>query len=145
MARPTKMTPKLVDTICERLAVEPINRVFADPKLPTKQTYYNWIQKDAKFFDRSARARAIAALREMDEMEAKFDELEQREYTGVEVQLLRERLHHHRWKVSKLLPKTYGDKVSHELTGADGGPVESLQRIEVVVVDPSEDAEDRPA
>ena len=29
-----------------------------------------------------------------------------------------------RWRAAKLAPKKYGDKITTELTGADGGPVE---------------------
>lgn len=31
---------------------------------------------------------------------------------------------HVKWHLSKIMPKIYGDKVSHEVTGRDGSPVE---------------------
>ena len=39
-----------------------------------------------------------------------------------------------RWLLSKLLPHTYGDKLTTEITGQDGGAL--ITRIELIPVDP---------
>jgi len=39
-----------------------------------------------------------------------------------------------KWLLSKMLPKQFGDKVTQEITGEDGGAV--ISRIELVAVDP---------
>jgi hypothetical protein len=112
MGRPTKFNAALGRKILERLCREPITKVFADPSLPSRQTFYNWLLNDPAFFDDSTRARAIAALRELDEAEDWMSKAEDKDAGEVNVSLLRERLQHCRWKVSKLLPKTYGERVT---------------------------------
>lgn len=41
-----------------------------------------------------------------------------------------------RWLLSKALPKIYGDKISQEITGAGGAPIETITRIELVPLKP---------
>lgn len=33
----------------------------------------------------------------------------------------------YQWRAAKLKPKVYGDKVQTEVTGADGGPIETVE------------------
>ncbi len=40
-----------------------------------------------------------------------------------------------KWQLSKMQPKKFGDKLTQELTGADGGPIQSQQAVVVVVQD----------
>jgi hypothetical protein len=42
-----------------------------------------------------------------------------------------------KWTAGKMAPKRYGDKITNEHTGPDGGPVE-ITRVERVVVNPSD-------
>jgi predicted DNA-binding protein (UPF0251 family) len=37
-----------------------------------------------------------------------------------------------RWQLSKELPKIYGDKVTQEISGIDGGPIESVMNINFI-------------
>ena len=57
-----------------------------------------------------------------------------------ELQRAKELAHHYRWRASKTAPKDYGDKVTQEHTGADGGPIQA--RIAVEFVKPAPRAED---
>jgi hypothetical protein len=133
--RPSKYTPELADEVCRRIAVDPITTVFADPKMPSRQTFYNWLLEHADFFDVSARARAIAAFRRLDKAEQDLDEAD----GETNIALLREKLQHARWTISKLWPRHYGDKVAHEVTGPGGRPL--IDRVEVVLVDGRDGAE----
>lgn len=36
-----------------------------------------------------------------------------------------------RWFLSKIAPKQFGDRVAHEVTGADGGPVETVTKFKL--------------
>jgi len=54
---------------------------------------------------------------------------------GEHVQRSRIRVDTRKWLLSKALPKVYGDKLTQEHTGPNGGPVQ-MQRIERVIVDP---------
>lgn len=42
-----------------------------------------------------------------------------------------------KWLAGKMRPKVYGDKVTSELTGPDGGPVQ-VARVERVIVRPAD-------
>ena len=42
-----------------------------------------------------------------------------------------------KWAAGKRKPKVYGDKVTAEHTGAGGGPIETVTRIERVIVRPN--------
>jgi len=54
--------------------------------------------------------------------------------SAVEVAGLRLLADNRKWLLSKLAPKKYGDKVTQELTGADGGPIN--QSLTVTFVKP---------
>jgi hypothetical protein len=47
-----------------------------------------------------------------------------------------------KWFLAKVLPKIYGEKLA--LTGNDGGPMESVLRIERVFIDPKDREEPKP-
>lgn len=113
--RPTKLTPELAQKLCDALGHMPAYQACEHVGIDN-QTLYNWAQKDAEFFGNSARARAIFALRQLDEGEQLLaDGVEPKE-----VPLMRERLHHYRWKCARLLKGIFSER--QEVTGADGGP-----------------------
>jgi transposase len=43
-----------------------------------------------------------------------------------------------KWIMSKLMPQKFGDKVRNEVSGPDGSPVQTVTRIERVIVDPAD-------
>jgi len=45
---------------------------------------------------------------------------------------LRLRVDSRKWLASKLAPKKYGEKVSAELSGPDGGPIQETLTVEYV-------------
>lgn len=51
------------------------------------------------------------------------------------IQRSRLRVDTRKWLLSKLMPKVYGDKITNELTGPDGGPVD-IKQIELRIVKP---------
>ena len=57
------------------------------------------------------------------------------EANGEHIQRSKLRLEARKWMAGKLRPKKYGDKITQEHTGADGGPV-MIQRIERVIKNP---------
>lgn len=81
----------------------------------------------------------VASLEALDRMEAAAEELEGKE-RAAEFALLASlrtnvvkrdalRVDTRKWYTAKVAPKLYGEKVAHELTGKDGGPVETRQSI----------------
>lgn len=85
-------------------------------------TLISWIEGD---IERSARAREarVQSARIWDEkatqeIEAATDQFQ--------LSKAKELAHHYRWRAAKIAPRDYGDKVQTELTGKDGGPVETV-------------------
>jgi len=40
-----------------------------------------------------------------------------------------------KWELSKLMPRRMGDRVSTEITGKDGGPIQTVSQVERVIVE----------
>lgn len=78
-----------------------------------------WLNENPERSARAREARALAAR--------KWDEkaMEVIEDAGDQFELAKakELAHHYRWRASKTAPKDYGDKVTAEHTGLDGGPI----------------------
>jgi hypothetical protein len=49
----------------------------------------------------------------------------------IDAQMARVEIDARKWFASKFLPKRYGDKQTTELTGADGGPIQSATTLDV--------------
>jgi hypothetical protein len=110
IGRPSAISPELEEIILDKLAAESVESVFADHAMPDKATFYNHCKRSPSFFDASARARALRALVELDEAEKELAVA-----TPANVPVIRERMQHARWKVSRMLAKYYGDRV--EISG----------------------------
>ena len=113
--------------------------------MPDRETVFRWAHgSDPTFADfrgQYARARECQAHTWAEEIidisdDATNDWMERRSeaekgagvntgwvLNGEHVQRSRLRTDNRKWIVSKMLPKVYGDKLTTELTGANGGPV----------------------
>ena len=113
---------------------ESLRSVCRTPGFPAPSTVLLWVSKDKEFAEQYAKARELQA-------EALFDELEDvaREAlnaeSAVEIQARRLLVDVHKWRLSKIIPNRFGDKVETTITGPNGGPVEITQ-ITRKVVDP---------
>jgi hypothetical protein len=82
-------------------------------------TLIEWSEQDAQ---RSAR------MREARQRSARvWDERAEHVITTAgdpfELNKAKELAHHYRWRAKAIAPREYGDKVTQEHTGADGGPI----------------------
>lgn len=117
MARPSEFTQEIADHICERLAEgESLRSICRDDPFPNKSTVFRWLAANKEFRDQYARARETQADAIADEILDIADEAEDAAKARLQVDA-------RKWLAGKLRPKVYGDKVSTEVTGADGGPV----------------------
>lgn len=134
MGRPSEFHQDVADAICERLAEgESLRSICADDAMPSKATVCKWLGRHANFADQYARAREMQAETMADEIKDIADDgscdtyldLDGKERTDHEV-VARSRLRvdARKWLASKLLPKKYGEKVTQEHTGPEGGPVQ---------------------
>lgn len=116
---PEKMAAYGEQRVMDELADGKPMRHIADEAGVSFGSLSVWIATDP---DRSARAREarIHAARIWDEKAVAVIEDARDPF---ELSQAKELAHHYRWRASKTAPRDYGDKVTAELTGADGGPV----------------------
>lgn len=148
---PSTYTPEVGRIICERLADgESLKAICgSDVSLPDEKTVRRWALNDIEGFGALyTKAREIGYHSMADEIFEIADDgrndwmARHNERTGETDQVpnhehinrSRLRVDTRKWFLSKVLPKIYGDKIA--LTGADGGAVETVTRIERVVVKP---------
>jgi hypothetical protein len=144
--RPTLYTQELADEICTRLALgESLRAICRDDNKPDERTVREWAQ-DVKhpFSPHYVRARELGYLKMADELleisdDGSNDWMEREgkdgsSYTVADHEHIarsRLRVDTRKWLLSKALPKVYGEKVTTELTGKDGGPIETKETSDI--------------
>lgn len=135
MGRQTTFTQSIAEEILDRLSSgEPLAQICRDDHMPAVRTVYDWRDANSSFAAGFARAReegfdAIA----LDALHIADDNGQDTRYTkdGAEMPdsewISRSKLRvETRLKLlAKWDPKRYGDRVTTELTGANGGPIQS--------------------
>lgn len=153
MRSDSKYTPELADFILEKLAegisLREICRVHE--QVPDESTVRKWAIDDVQGFGpRYTKAREIGYHSMADELfdiadDGRNDWMDRTNSRSGETDRVPDNEHMNRsrlrvdtrkWFLSKVLPKIYGDKIA--VTGADGGPVQTFQRIERVLIDPAD-------
>lgn len=142
--RPSEFTPELAANICLRLADgESLRAICRDEAMPSKTAVLQWLAKHEEFATQYARAREAQADHYAEESveisdDGTNDYMERRSaaekgagwtegwvLNGEHIQRSRLRVDTRKWFASKLAPKKYGEKVQQEITGKDGGPVQT--------------------
>jgi hypothetical protein len=113
--------------------------------MPAPSTVRLWVLQDQSLAEQYARARESLYEHWADELleisdDGSNDYMERLTKNGdtetvvnnEHINRSRLRVDSRKWLLSKLLPKKYGDKASVELTGKDGGPVQTETTISVV-------------
>lgn len=138
--RPSKYTTRIAGLICTRLTEgESLRQICSDKKMPGVTTVQRWLadQTYLVFRDQYARAREAQADFIADEIleiadDGSNDYMERKRQDGStetvldaeHVQRSRLRIDARKWYASKVAPKKYGDKITQEHTGKDGGPIQ---------------------
>jgi len=88
-------------------------------------TLISWINGDS---ERSARVREvrIATARIWDE---KAESGIENAGDPFELAKAKELAHHYRWRAAKIAPRDYGERVTQELTGEGGGPIQHAHTV----------------
>lgn len=141
--RPSVYTPELADRICAALAAgESLRTVCKAEDLPCAATVFSWMRTIPEFLEQYTRAKEESADAMVDEMmDIADNQCEQPLIVDdvpltvngemvmvkdmVSVNHAKLRIETRKWCASKLKPKKYGDKLTNEHTGPNGGPVES--------------------
>lgn len=117
MARPSKFTQAIADTICERIMNgESLRSIVLDDALPNRSTVHKWLAENKTFSDQYARAKDNQADTLADDIMYIAD-------TAEDVQKARLQVDTRKWVASKLKPKKYGDKVDVTSDGEKIQPV----------------------
>jgi hypothetical protein len=143
--RPSTFTQDIADRICERLADgETLRAICRDDDMPDERTVRRWALDDVEGFSpQYARAREIGYHSLFDQMleiadtpqhgvTTKESEKGTEIRTGDMIEHRRLRVDTRKWMLAKALPKVYGDKLTAELTGKDGAPLnEPIDKVEL--------------
>lgn len=134
----TIFTEELGTLICSRIAMgESLKAICREKDMPSAPTVIHWVMKDPVFREQYRLAREIQAELMGDEIldisdDGTNDWMEKRNKDGEVIgwiengEALRRshlRVESRKWVAARLLPKKWGDKVSAEVTGADGQPL----------------------
>lgn len=152
VGRPCLYSSDLADEICERLAGgESMRSISKDDRMPAMSTLFKWLREIEEFSQQYARAKEECADMYAEEIieiadDGSNDWMEKQDkdggvigwqLNGEHVQRSRLRVDSRKWIASKLKPKKYGEKVTSEHTGPNGGPIETVERIIVRPETPS--------
>lgn len=125
MARPSKYTKALGLAICERIANgETLVSVCEDKAMPTRSTVYLWTVEHEAFSDMYAKARQQCA-------DAWFENaigIATAADCAVDPKVVPgARLHVDtlKWAAAKLRPRAYSERQQVELSGPNGGPIQT--------------------
>ena len=140
VGRPSKYSQELAKEICIRLGLgESLREICRDELMPDKSTIMRWLATYEEFRDQYASAREAQADYYAEEIieiadDGSNDWMERkRGDETIEVEnhevLNRSRLRvdTRKWLMARMSPKKYGDRVMQEVTGKDGGPIETTE------------------
>lgn len=120
MAYSEKQIKELFEKICKRIIKgESLRSILRDKEMPSRPTFYNWIEKDEELINQYARATKARADNIFDEIieiadSQENDIVETDEGQKVNwnvVQRNRLQIDARKWSLSKMNPKKYGEKV----------------------------------
>jgi len=119
MSKPTFKSEEVIQAILDRIvAGESLSSICRDEDFPAAVNFYRWMDDDPDLRNRYARAREERAENWVEELVGIAD-------TEDDPQKARVRIDTRKWVISKMLPKTYGDKVA--VTDPDGGPLKIIR------------------
>jgi len=119
IGRPSDYTPELAELLCDKIAEgQPVLAICDDPGLPSRKTFYRWLEAHEDFRHKYARARAIQAdaLAEKALLRGLASTPETAQADRVALDALK-------WSAGKIAPKKYGDRAALELSDPNGNPI----------------------
>jgi hypothetical protein len=110
-----------------------LRKACVDEGMPAPSTVCRWVKENPAFAEQYARAREVGYQLMADDLLEIADDGTNDTYEDDEgnekvnqdvIQRSRLRVDTRKWLLSKALPKVYGEKITNEHTGPEGGPVE---------------------
>ena len=137
--RPQIYTQGLADQVCAKLAEGiSVRTVCLSDDMPCATTVFKWLREIPEFAQQYARAKqesADAMFEELmdiaddgsnDWMESNKEGNQGYAFNGEALQRSRLRVDTRKWALSKIMPKKYGDKITH--AGDDENPLSMMIR-----------------
>lgn len=136
---------ELFEKICARIADgESVSKICMEADMPSRFTFFNWLKDESKpecveMYNEALHLREELLFDEtkdiVDDPDAGYDK--------VSVAHATLRFNARRWILSRMNPKRYGDKLSQEITGGDGKPLQTGGNVifNVIGVEPEHDNE----
>lgn len=134
IGRPSTYSDDVAATICQRLACgESLRAICLGDDMPDRTTVYDWLFRIPEFASQYTRAREEQAETMADDIVAIADEsyhdhdIDENGHVRVNneaIQRSKLRVEARKWVAAKLKPKKYGDKITQEVVGANGGAVQ---------------------
>jgi hypothetical protein len=124
---------------------ESLRSICRDDNMPALSTVFRWLGAHQAFQEQYARAMDARATLLAEEILEISDDSSEDAVTDPETGAVRMnaefvarsrlRVDSRKWLAARMAPKKYGDKVTQELQGLDGGPIkQEITRIELVAV-----------
>lgn len=116
---------KIVSAICEQIATGALVKDACRAQGITRQSLHEWT-RDGVLADLYARARSDQAHAIAEDALSIADE---QALTPEAIQRNRLRVDARKWMASKIAPRLYGEKITQEISGPEGGPVQVEQQV----------------
>ena len=124
VGRPSSYLAEVAEDICNLLmSGESLLDISKRPGMPAQSTIYKWLNEQAEFSEKYARARETQADYFVDEMIAIADSVVADPAAVAKAKL---RIDTRKWSASKLSPRKYGEKITQEITGKNGGAIQQV-------------------
>lgn len=137
--------PEIRQTLLERIADgESVRSICRSDGMPAISAVMRWLAEDESFREQYARAKEMGAEAMAEDIldiadNAKNDWMERLGddqpagyiLNGDHVRRSALRIDARKWLLAKTMPKKYGDKVTQEHIGANGGPIETKSSLDV--------------
>lgn len=118
--RPSSYTDAVASEILDRIMDgESLRSICRDDHMPNKSTVLKWRAENVTFSDQYAKAKEEQADSLEDDILAIADDKD------LDPADKRVRIDARKWIACKLKPRKYGDKVTQEVTGPGGGPIQT--------------------
>lgn len=135
--RPSDYSTEITTAICIRLGLgESLREICRNDDMPDKSTVMRWLATHAEFRDQYAGAREAQADYYAEEIieisdDGSNDWMTRKGADGSDVEVENKevlsrsklRVDTRKWLMARMAPKKYGDKITQEVTGADGAPL----------------------
>lgn len=140
--RKTGFSHDLLELILDRVANgESLSSICDAEDMPTRKTFFQWVKENPGIQAQYEFAIQMRADKLAEDILAIADDGTGDTYTDADgnertnhdvVARSRLRVDARKWLASKMAPKKYGERIQQEVTGADGGPVETSLTVRFV-------------